>query len=675
MVTEELGSIELCKKCINEHKSFVLQGGAGSGKTESLKELLLYIKHSIPEARVICITHTNVAVDEILNRVGNRYPISTIHSFLHNLIKDYKKNIKYVIPELFMLKEMIRSDKTDELSDTEYKKYEHDKYKKLYEKYASKLYSIKTETCNKAMGKKDYDNNPQKYNQLLNESIRSLNDYMLKLIQQKDYSKIYYNETSFNSIQDLSYGHDGLLAIFHLLFLRYPTLRKMIADKYDYIFIDEYQDTRLEIVEDLIDISTKSNLTIGLFGDSMQSIYSDGIGDVDNFIDNSELISIPKKDNYRCSYEVIDMINTLRLDNITQEVAFKSLNNGKFETEKDRHGLVKVLYSVCNTKPTAFSSLDEKKQYQIQVDQLISEAQKHCKDAKILILTNKTISEKNNFEKLYEVFNNRYIDVGDRIEKYLKSIQVLDVCEICNSYLKKEYNSLIKHIRRGGYVIHNIQDKITLKKVVQKLTEDQKLSLWEAVEFAQKNKLIKKTETCNNIIKNNNQFINQLESDTVYQKFKKLYVDGKNTFNKIKTDMEISTGEEFDYYLSLYKKEQFIKRLFSENMKFAEVVNYSKYLNEETKYITMHKTKGSSIPSVIVVMEEFFWNEYDFSLLYSSRNDEKEKEKEKRINSQKLIYVACSRAKNNLVCVKMLKQNEEESFLKVFPQAQKLIIM
>ena len=38
-----IAAIDQCKKCIDEKRSFVLQGGAGSGKTESLKELLIYI--------------------------------------------------------------------------------------------------------------------------------------------------------------------------------------------------------------------------------------------------------------------------------------------------------------------------------------------------------------------------------------------------------------------------------------------------------------------------------------------------------------------------------------------------------------------------------------------------------------------------------------------------------
>ena len=73
MASETTNAIEKCKKCIDESKSFILQGGAGSGKTESLKEILLYIKKNHTNARVICITHTNAAVDEIVKRVGVTY--------------------------------------------------------------------------------------------------------------------------------------------------------------------------------------------------------------------------------------------------------------------------------------------------------------------------------------------------------------------------------------------------------------------------------------------------------------------------------------------------------------------------------------------------------------------------------------------------------------------------
>ena len=95
----------------------------------------------------------------------------------------------------------------------------------------------------------------------------------MDIIDDKEYSAIYYNETKFHGLSDLSYGHDALLVLFHLLFEKYPLLGKIISDKYDYIFIDEYQDTQKEVLCDILTLSQTYGVAIGLFGDNMQSIY------------------------------------------------------------------------------------------------------------------------------------------------------------------------------------------------------------------------------------------------------------------------------------------------------------------------------------------------------------------------------------------------------------------
>ena len=51
MATETtIAAVEQCKKCIDNKSIFVLQGGAGRGKTESLKELLIYSSQTNPKA-------------------------------------------------------------------------------------------------------------------------------------------------------------------------------------------------------------------------------------------------------------------------------------------------------------------------------------------------------------------------------------------------------------------------------------------------------------------------------------------------------------------------------------------------------------------------------------------------------------------------------------------------
>jgi len=672
--TKKIASMEMCQDCINRQISFVLQGGAGSGKTELLKDLLLNLHKNKPSARVVCITHTNNAVHEIKARIGDKYYVSTIHAFIHNLIKKYKHNIHNVIPALYMIPMMIASESGQYEDEKHYKKAEYERYKKIYSKFANKLYSIRNEFCDKVTGKKAYDSNPSLFNDALNAKIHDLNEFITGVINANDYDKIHYNETKFDSLSDLTYGHDGLLSVFHLLFEKYPVLGKIIKDKYDYIFIDEYQDTNTFIVQDFLALTKQKDrdkrLTLCLFGDAMQAIYSDGIGNVGAHISCGDLTLIPKPDNYRCSYEIIDLINPLRLDDIKQKVAFARSKTGELQSEADRHGNARVLFAVCDHRPNSHSSADTKQRHLELVDQLIDEAAKGCLNPKILMLTNKAIAEKEGFKELYKVFDDRYVEVSDRMENYLNRIQVSDIFEICSLYSRQIYNPLIKMIRSSGYVIHTQRDKIKLIDTIGKLLNDNNYSLYEAFQYAEKNKLIKISETCQNILNANSQYLHELASDNLYQEFKKLYLSGLNTFTRIRDSFSISSEEEFDYYKALYNKERFIETLFSKSIKFVDALNYFRYLNENSNYVTMHKTKGSSIDSVIVVMEEFYWNQYDFSLLYSDDYDEDLKKK--REDSQKLIYVACSRARKSLSCIRLLLGNEVDKFKAIFPNAEEV---
>lgn len=69
-MVNKLEPLDEIKKCIKDDDNFVLQGGAGSGKTEILKQTLEYLSLTYPHKKIACITHTNLAVDEIKSRVG-----------------------------------------------------------------------------------------------------------------------------------------------------------------------------------------------------------------------------------------------------------------------------------------------------------------------------------------------------------------------------------------------------------------------------------------------------------------------------------------------------------------------------------------------------------------------------------------------------------------------------
>ena len=206
----KISVVDVAINCIKENKNFIIQGGAGSGKTESLKQLLNRISTEFDNKKVICITHTNVAADEIKSRTQNMYEVSTIHTFLYSLVGKYKKNIKEILFEIFKVCTLeeycIEKNKVQ---------IDHDAYKKVYEKYWKKNSKINPgKYVEQVQDKKTYCINPNLYNKVLNERINQLNRQIQTIIEEKcDFTKIEYNQTKFDSLKNFSYGHDSLLKI------------------------------------------------------------------------------------------------------------------------------------------------------------------------------------------------------------------------------------------------------------------------------------------------------------------------------------------------------------------------------------------------------------------------------------------------------------------------------
>lgn len=80
---------------------FLLSGGAGSGKTFLLVEVLQSISSLVPSAHIACITYTNAAAIEIKNRASvKNLRVSTIHDFLWDSIAQFQKELKVTLLEL-----------------------------------------------------------------------------------------------------------------------------------------------------------------------------------------------------------------------------------------------------------------------------------------------------------------------------------------------------------------------------------------------------------------------------------------------------------------------------------------------------------------------------------------------------------------------------------------------
>lgn len=116
---------------------FLINAPAGSGKTTFITNEITDILATEKESdRVLCITYTNRAADELTERVSSEsVEVSTIHSFLNRFIKPFLKNLEVIQYFQSYYKVQIENEKKDlEISD--FKEITQIKYNELqYSKY------------------------------------------------------------------------------------------------------------------------------------------------------------------------------------------------------------------------------------------------------------------------------------------------------------------------------------------------------------------------------------------------------------------------------------------------------------------------------------------------------------------------------------------------------------
>ena len=255
--------------CLNlqNPKSFFLFAGAGSGKTRSLVNVLEQIKDKygdelkLRRKNVAIITYTNAACDEIIHRLKNdpTFAVSTIHSFAD--IKNWLRNT--------LNKEI------DELEIEESKGRP----------------GTKTSVDRK----------------------RKIENKKNRLSTLDRISKFAYNPNGDN-IEDNSLSHTEVISISAFFLENKPLFQKILIQKYPILLVDESQDTKKELINALFMVQEKNkNFSLGLFGDTMQRIYTDGKENLGTNLPN-DWYKPEKKLNHRCPKRVVTLINKIRSD-------------------------------------------------------------------------------------------------------------------------------------------------------------------------------------------------------------------------------------------------------------------------------------------------------------------------------------------------------------------------
>ena len=591
-------------QCIKNGENFILEGGAGSGKTYSLIFLINALTEEFPDIKIVCITYTNNAVAEILSRIENENIwVSTIHEFIWAIIRKYQNEIKNILVEL------INDD-----NEKNFKKPKDFSEDLISEEYFENLYV-------------DYDE--------------------------------YYSVTP-NDENIVKISHDHILIVAEKMFGKYKKIADILKDIADCIFVDEYQDTSPLVADILLkhlEQSDKKNV-IGFFGDSMQSIYDDGVGNLNQY----NLTKIVKTQNRRNPRVVIEVANKFRDDDIEQRLS-EDINAPNMENGTIREGSIKFLYG---TEINDFISVKGKNIFE-------SWDFSDGKQTKELRLTHKYNAEMTGFKDLYDLYN------ADLITKLISGIKKkIDKRNLdCNKTLgeialevKPTYNKveLLDQINGNEIYqsIYSVLEDMSWEEAYEKcrITKESLMSYklngmsgrYEANSY--RDRILRRLDILEEIIE-----LYEANRFNDFLRITKFSIHNRNDKICLKQAIDYLVSEDNQTIENVLKFAE-VKGLLKEDELFSDYISnkgfylwerikkitfnqYRKsvlYLKEFSPICTQHSVKGSEYDNVLLVLESD-WNKYDFRTLFGKGSPNSNVQK----RTKKLFYVCITRAKKNLI--------------------------
>ena len=593
---------------IKQGQNFILEGGAGSGKTYSLISIIEKISMEEPKKSIVCITYTNNAVAEIRSRIINdNLRVSTIHDFIWHVIENFQKEIKECLVELINDDEQI-------------------------------LFVAPKEVLGEELISLDYFDGVR---------VEYTEWYSMNIIEQ-------------NKVQ---ISHDHVLIVAEKMFSKYKKLCDILANTANYIFVDEYQDTSPLVVKILLEHlekSTKTNI-VGFFGDSMQAIYDSGVGNIDFY----GLEKIQKNLNRRNPQKVINLANKFRSDGLVQipsgDVDAPNMNNGNVI-----QGVVKFIYgdginhleNLRNSKLYKDLEFDiSKKTKELRLTHKLNAEMAGF--SKLFELYNSDLFVKliTNIKK--KISANELVDKGKSFEELVEEAKIV---------FGKGGPLIIDIVKSTPELlaIYNRIKTFSFEEVISKskINKDSLLAYkfnglnnrYEA--GTDRDRILKRLDLIYELLElykigKHNEFLR-------ITRFKITSSDDKITLSKIMTEISADdttigrvielaerTGliSKDDLFTSFIENKGCYLWLRLEKLPFKEYVNSIAYLREYVSVITQHKVKGSEYENVLVLLDNGRWNQYNFNTIFgkgSANEDVKNRTK-------KLFYVAITRAMKNLI--------------------------
>lgn len=272
--------------------------GAGSGKTKTLTyRVARLIEDGVKPENILLLTFTKKAAAEMLSRATlvlddrcEKVAGGTFHSFANIILRKYSQLLK--LKNNFTI--LDKTDCEDIISHIVGQLYP--KKEKRFPK-KNTILEIYSKSVNKETPTK----------QIIEDEFPQFAHCEEKIIE---IHKAYVGYKRENSVLD----YDDLLLYVKLLLENNEGLRKTLSNQYQYIMVDEYQDTNT-LQADVIKLLASEHNNIMAVGDDAQSIYSFRGANYRNILDFPKLFDgtkiIKLEQNYRSTQNILNLTNTI----------------------------------------------------------------------------------------------------------------------------------------------------------------------------------------------------------------------------------------------------------------------------------------------------------------------------------------------------------------------------
>lgn len=275
--------------------------GAGSGKTRVIEYRVLYLaQNGVDPKTILLLSFTRKAAREMISRAVRRDPRckdvegGTFHSFAYKVLKRHAKNIGF--SHNFSILDEAEAEDAIAMAAA---KLNFKEGEKSFPKKDT-LRRIISVSVNKRAG--------------IEEVIGKEYPHFLGHARDIERLRKAYTEYKINK----NYmDYDDLLVYLKLL-LEAPEARERVSGKYNYVMVDEYQDTNA-LQGDITYLLGKSHSNIMAVGDDAQGIYGFRGATHENIMNFPKKFShckiIKLEENYRSTQLILNVANTA-LDNM-----------------------------------------------------------------------------------------------------------------------------------------------------------------------------------------------------------------------------------------------------------------------------------------------------------------------------------------------------------------------